>query len=67
MNSWKVDANTELTCVNKLARLTEFLRDFKSVQEEDDLYGDGLGIDMDNIQPKYVKMMVFPFLCNAHV
>jgi hypothetical protein len=46
-----------------VARLTEFLRDFKEVQEEEDLYGDGLGMDIDNIQPKYMKIMVYYLHC----
>ena len=41
-----------------LARLTEFLRDFKSVEDQEDIYGDGLGMDVDDIQPKYITLMV---------
>jgi hypothetical protein len=61
MNSWKV-LSVLFREANGLARLTEFLRDFKSVNDpEEDLYGDGMDIDMDNIQPKYMTIMVhFP-------
>jgi hypothetical protein len=48
-----------------VARLTEFLRDFKSVPEQDDIYGDG-EMDIDNIQPKYMKIMAFPYNAAAH-
>jgi hypothetical protein len=58
MNSWKVDSYPEINYVKKLARLTEFLRDFKAVGEEDDIYGDGMGVDPDSIQPKYMALMV---------
>jgi len=44
--------------VNSAARLTEFLRDFKSVDQQEDLYGDGLETDMDSIEPKYMALMV---------
>lgn len=55
MKSWKVSSqrNRKLS----IARLTEFLRDFKSVQEEEDIYGDGQ-MDVDNIPAKYMQIMV---------
>lgn len=58
MKSWKVIYSNTFKSVNKSARLTEFLRDFKSVEEQEDIYGDGLGMDVDDIQPKYVTLMV---------
>jgi hypothetical protein len=55
MKSWKVSSPdpSELSA----ARLTEFLRDFKSVQEDEDIYGDGQ-MDIDNIPAKYMQIMV---------
>ena len=55
MKSWKVlsPVPSELS----VARLTEFLRDFKSVQEDEDIYGDGQ-MDIDNIPAKYMQIMV---------
>ena len=47
---------------NESARLTEFLRDFKSIEEQEDIYGDGLGMDVDDIQPKYIVLMVLIIL-----
>jgi hypothetical protein len=28
------------------------------VEEEDDIYGDGMGVDPDTIPPKYISLMV---------
>ena len=55
MKSWKVSSPdpSELS----VARLTEFLRDFKSVQEDEDIHGDGQ-MDIDNIPAKYMQIMV---------
>ena len=54
-------SSTALKRVNRPARLTEFLRDFKSVNElEEDLYGDGMDVDTENMQPKYMTIMVRP-------
>lgn len=58
MKSWKVVYLTKSKSVNELARLTEFLRDFKTIDEQEDIYGDGLGMDVDDIQPKYITLMV---------
>jgi len=63
MNSWRVLPFDYSHETDKLARLTEFLRDFKSVDElEEDLYGDGMDVDMDNIQPKYMTIMVRAYI-----
>jgi hypothetical protein len=59
MKSWKVLYSNIFKSVNKSARLTEFLRDFKSVEEQEDIYGDGLEMDVDDIQPKYITLMVY--------
>ena len=58
MKPWKVLYPNTFNSVNESARLTEFLRDFKSIEEQEDIYGDGLGMDVDDIQPKYVTLMV---------
>lgn len=59
MNSWRVLPFFYSRTTDGPARLTEFLRDFKSVDEqEEDLYGDGMDVDLDNIQPKYMAIMV---------
>jgi hypothetical protein len=62
MKSWKVAFFPhKLNIINELARLTEFLRDFKAVSEDDDIYGDGQ-IDIDNIPAKYMTIMVLTYL-----
>ena len=58
MKSWKVQYLNTFESVNESARLTEFLRDFKSIEEQEDIYGDGLGMDVDDIPPKYMTLMV---------
>jgi hypothetical protein len=48
------------------ALLTDFLKDFKTEVEEEDIYGDGLAEENVNVEPKYMKIMVFQSLIISH-